>query len=378
MGVEMKPDYKKRRTIAVITSVVALVILAFYTRCSEPKEAFAMEIATQMSDPPPRVLGKKDAPSKPPAPPETAKPAPPRQEEVEHLLLLGIDRAKGGRTDAIMVVALNHTTGHIGVISIPRDLYLEIPRLKPGRINTVFRLGNRELGPGKGLELLKRIIKREFGIEIRHTILADFHGFVTVVDKLGGIDVEVKCPIQDCFKAPVAGADCIPLSLTAGTHRLDGRTALLFARSRHGRSDSDRSRRQQAVLVGLKNLLKRQGTLGKLPTLWFDLSRFIGTDLDLSATLRIARLVSGASRDKIHGLVLRHPIVEQRRTRDGKEVVELNRPLLKRALGRLFTAPVPGTRKRSVCPAADIGLHWRERLEKRKGKPPAPLVSTAQ
>jgi LCP family protein required for cell wall assembly len=309
--------------------------------------------------------------------PSIAEKQAPAPDVIEYILLLGFDRSKGwtGRTDAILVSALNYTTGHIGVISIPRDLYVDIPGLSPGRINTVFRVGNRELGPGKGLAALKRIIKRDLGIPIKYTVAIDFRGFAKIVDALGGIEVDIRCPIEDCFLTENEEEPCIPLSLTAGTHHLDGATALLFARSRHGRADSDRARRQQAVLVGLKNRLKRPGILTKLPKLWLELSRYVATDLDLKGMLRIATLAAGTTKDSIHGLVLRPPIVESRRTPDGKQVVELNPKAFRSAKAKLFTAPPPGKRKRTACPPADVGLHWRERVRARKGKDPAPLVS---
>lgn len=211
---------------------------------------------------------------------------------------------------------------------------------------------------------MKHVIKRELGISIDHVILADFSGFVSIVDDLGGIPVKVACSIEDCFHTPGADAGCVRLSLTAGEHILDGATALRFARSRHGRTDIDRARRQQAVLLGLRERLARPQTIPRLPVLRDRITEHVETDLDSAAALRIGLLLASADRSALHGMVLRPPMVESTRTRDGKQVLTLHREETRNALSKLFHSPMPGVRNGSVCPAADVGLHWRERLKK--------------
>ncbi len=252
----------------------------------------------------------------------------------------------------------------IGVIGIPRDLWVEAPGLEPGRINTVVKLGNRKFGTPKGVGLLKHVIKRELGIAIDHVIIADFSGFVTIVDDLEGIPVKVVCPIEDCFHSNKTDAGCDMLSLAAGEHVLDGETALKFARSRHGRTDIDRARRQQAVLVGLKKRLARPVTIPRLPSLWKRLTQYVQTDIDAAAALRIGLLLASVDRSALHGMVLGPPMVASTKTSDGKQVFMLQRDETRNALSALFHSPMPGKRTGGVCPAPDVGMHWRERLEK--------------
>jgi LCP family protein required for cell wall assembly len=341
---------------------ICLLVLAV-AACSDPS-------SPRPEDAPKKTVEEVE-PVAPVAPtaasPASPEPPPPREERegVEYLLLLGIDRSSSGigRTDAILIVALDHDTGALGVISVPRDLWVDIPGMEPGRINKVYRWGDRKLGAGKGIPLLVRVIKQELGITVSHTAAADFAGFTRIVDTLGGIDVEVRCPIKDCFHSPVEGAPCIPLSLAAGTRRLDGTKALLFARSRHGRTDLDRARRQQAVLLGLWNKLKRLDTLLKLPALYRDLESHVTTDLDLEAVVRLVAFAARARLDSLHGLLLRPPLVKGIRTAEGKQVLALDGPAFQAALSRLFTAPPPGDRRGRACPKPDVGLRWRERLE---------------
>ena len=232
----------------------------------------------------------------------------------------------------------------------------------------MLRIGNRELGAQKGLALLKQAIRQEIGIEVHHVLTVDFEGFVSIVDHLEGIPVKVACPIEDCFISDEADAGCESLSLTAGEHLLDGATALKFARSRHGRSDIDRARRQQAVLSGLKERLTRPAILSKLPGLWSRLNQYVTTDIDVETALKMGTLVARVERDALHGLVLRSPIVDERVTSDGKQVLVLDRKKARAAVASLFSRPRPGARRYSVCPAPDVGLRWRENLKRRSQK----------
>ncbi|MFO8072157.1 MAG: LCP family protein [Polyangia bacterium] len=289
---------------------------------------------------------------------------------VENLLLLGFD-AWGripGRTDAILVLSLRRSTSDIAVISVPRDLWVEIPGYEPGRINKVARVGEIGKVPGGGLELMRRVVERELGIELDAVVASDFAGFERAIDVLGGVEVDVACPIRDSFLVNRSGSERETLSLAAGRQLLDGRTALLYARSRHGRTDLDRARRQQAVLLGVERRLRRLDAILRLPALWSELSVHLRTDLDLSAALRLARFAVAAGAGMVHGVVLRPPVVRSWRTPDGKAVLVLDREKLDEALKGVFEAPAPGLRSRPTCPAPDVALHWRERLRETKAR----------
>jgi LCP family protein required for cell wall assembly len=283
------------------------------------------------------------------------------EEGVERLLLLGFDGEDGGigRTDAIMIVVLNRASGEVGVISIPRDLWVDIPGMEPGRINTVVRAGERSQGPGQGLPLLRRVLVEQLGLPVDGAIAVSFQGFTEIIDGLGGIDVEVRCPIEDNFISSEAEGGYESLSLEAGQQHVDGRTALLYSRSRHGRSDTDRSYRQQSVLVGVKKRVLRVGALPRLPALWRTLSQNAKTDLDLSRALSLAGATASADLHSIHGLVIAPPIVTESRSPDGKWILDLDRAKLDEAVSHLFEAPMPGSRGHSPCPPADVALHWK-------------------
>jgi hypothetical protein len=141
----------------------------------------------------------------------------------------------------------------------------------------------------------------------------------------------------------------------AGEVRLDGRTAALYIRSRHGRSDFSRARRQQAVLLALRAELESAGGLTRLPALWEVFEDSVRTDLRRYQLFDLARRVLAAGPERTHGLVLGHPHVTPLRTPEGWSVLQLEPEAVAQALGKLFSAGLPGT-PGGACPPKDVAL----------------------
>jgi LCP family protein required for cell wall assembly len=299
--------------------------------------------------------------------PELTGPPPPDLPPVERpqglrgtslVLLMGLDNRddrRTGRADTIILVAFRHRDGRIAAFSIPRDLYMELPELGPARINSTVRIGEYKLGRGEGVPLLRRVIEDNFGVHIDHYARVDHAGFVAAVDALGGVEIELQCPIRDCFWGEDRNAGCEMLDLEAGPQVLDGHTALLFSRSRHGRGEKDRRRRQQMILMGLANEVRSQG-LRAAPRLWSLVREHIETDLDLEAALYYASFVLDDGLEDIGGFSITRDLVERHVTEDGKHVLLLQPDAFDQALERLFATPLPGLRRKRRCPALDVAL----------------------
>jgi LCP family protein required for cell wall assembly len=377
------PNFAKRRKIAAFACIAALIVLIMHSRCAPSDAAELPSTVTKKSQAVTiRDNGIYDSDSADSDAVDTNvvyagwnsmqdgedASATESTMPTERVLLIGFDGSNGepGRTDGLVIAVFDYAQKQVGLISVPRDLWIDIPILGPGRINTVYRVGTRVLGREKGLALLRKVIFETLGLSVDYTVAVNYKGFVTAVDELGGINVDVKCPIEDCFWMNGDTETCVPLSLQAGTQHLNGQTALLYARSRHGRTDIDRGRRQQAVLMGLKNRLIRPTTLMGLPHLVSKLSPYVETNLPLDAVLRMAALTDAVKGQGIHGLVMKPPIVEGETFEDGKSVLQLNKAQWRAALSKLFEAAPPGAKDRGVCPTADIGLNWRDRLQKNK------------
>jgi LCP family protein required for cell wall assembly len=269
-----------------------------------------------------------------------------------------------GRTDTIMIVAFRHRDGKVAAISVPRDLWIEIPDLRPARINAVVRIGNLEHGRGKGIPLLRRVLEDELGIRIDHHAAVDLGAFEELVDSVGGVDVDVKCPIQDCFWINGPDQPCEPLDLPAGEVHMDGETAVKFVRSRHGTGERDRRRRQQAVLLAFEQRVRDEGLVG-LGRLWSTVEPHVKTDLEWDSAAYYASFALENDPGDVRGFAIRRPITRKHVTEDNKHVLLLDRDEFDAALKDLFDDPLPALRERRSCPEPDAALNYKKRKKKR-------------
>ncbi|MGQ9682764.1 MAG: LCP family protein [Anaerolineae bacterium] len=209
-----------------------------------------------------------------------------------NILLLGSDRRQrygaGWRTDAIILVAVRPHERRVALFSLPRDLWVEIPGHGPGRINTVDYAGEREGGKGGGPRLLAATLQHNLDISVQHYVRIDFVGLERVVDALGGIDVISNEDYNELMDGAQPGL--WRLRVVPGANHMDGRTALGYARSRLGSSDLDRGRRQQQVLLALRDAALHPANLPRLPGLITSLADAVETDLRLPQVLSLLQL----------------------------------------------------------------------------------------
>ncbi len=202
-----------------------------------------------------------------------------------NILLLGLrgeDNPNGGLlTDSIMVASIKKSTGQLALISLPRDLYIEIPGqngLKE-KINFAHALGYEKKGVAGGMYLSKIAVSRVTGLYISQVITINHEAFREIVDILGGIDIYLDKPFQEKTQF----AKEILIDLPVGQNHLDGTTALYFVRSRFSTSDFDRARRQQAVLLAIKDKALSLGFLGN-PVKIFQVLESLGRNIKTDAS----------------------------------------------------------------------------------------------
>jgi LCP family protein required for cell wall assembly len=204
-----------------------------------------------------------------------------------NILLLGTDHsqlaARRGlqHSDSIMLVHTDPRRHRIAYLSIPRDLRVPIPGHYETKINAAFQIG----GPA----LAAQTVRSFTGLPIDHVVIVDFGHFKTLIDKVGGVDVDVPSPIlSNRFDCPFStSARCQKWqgwSFSKGNHHLNGKMALIYSRIRENRlnpaeSDVTRGERQQAVLQALMSKLASPTTFAKLPFIGGDLLRPLTTDL---------------------------------------------------------------------------------------------------
>ena len=147
------------------------------------------------------------------------------------------------------------------MISLPRDLFVPIPGFDySGKINTAFFVGEVKHYPGGGGALAKKTVGEFLGYPIDYYVKVNFDGFVQAVHAIGGIDVNVPKTIND-DQYPTIDYGYTTFHIDAGPQHLDGETALKYARTRHSDNDFQRDRRQQQVLLAIKDQVVKNGLL---------------------------------------------------------------------------------------------------------------------
>lgn len=196
-----------------------------------------------------------------------------------NILLLGMggkNHPGGLLSDTMIVISINYTDKKIGMISIPRDLWVPIPGFGHAKINEAHSDGeNNKTTTGGGGALASRTVENVLGIPIHYYVALDFEGFKKIVDTVGGVDVYVEKAINDPYYPAADMIHYDPFSISAGEHHLDGALALKYARSRETTSDFDRSRRQMQVMMAVREKVMTLGILAN-PQKITDLINILG------------------------------------------------------------------------------------------------------
>lgn len=211
------------------------------------------------------------------------------------ILLVGSDkrygeRGKDARSDTLMLLRLDPDANAVTVLSIPRDLAVEVPGHGLAKINDAYSLG--------GLDLTTRTIKALLSTErepfrVNHAVATTFGGFVEAVDHLRCVHIDVDRRYYHSNAGLPQSAHWSEIDLRAGYQPLCGDDALAYVRFRHLDNDIVRAARQQGFLRAAKDQLRHQGLLSNLRPLVRIFARATETDGDLQSTkglMRIARL----------------------------------------------------------------------------------------
>ena len=242
------------------------------------------------------------------------------------LLILGTDGESGtsDETDALMLLYLDAKAKRAFLLSIPRELYVEVPGHEQARAGSVYGLGKQDEATG-GLALAQETISATLGLPIQHTALVRFDSFVALIDAIGGLDVEIPHPIEDpIFPDGHGGHD--PLFIPAGMQHLDGALALCYARTRVVPAPGfDRAFRQQQLILVAHDRVTQLDLLPDLiaqaPTLWSAIAGGLETDLSLSDTIDLALLMTSLTTDGITTATLNECCATQHTTPAGKPVL---------------------------------------------------------
>jgi LCP family protein required for cell wall assembly len=262
-----------------------------------------------------------------------------RLQNTENILLLGTDRREGWgnwRTDTIMLAIIDWETNQVAVVSFPRDLYVYHPVFGRKRINAFDYLAESRGYEGGGFQVMKEIFEYNFGIPIHHVVRVHRGAFVEFVDAIGGIQVTLDCDLWQISPQPDGNGYKV-LYLPAGTHVLDGETALEFATYRYRTNDWGRARRQHQVLAALKDQAAQLGLLAKAPQIWDIIKRNVSSDLGFTDMLRYAKFALDMDMGNIHSHVFSGRELDIVKLPSGAEVLlPKNREVMPEVLENIF------------------------------------------
>lgn len=187
-------------------------------------------------------------------------------------LLVGID-TRGAKsdlmnTDSMIIATYNYETGNITMVSVPRDTYVKVPNENwYTKINGIYGHGE-SLKKGSGMNYLRGVLQNVTGIEIQYHALVDLQGFKKMIDAVGGVTINVENTFTD-YQYPTEAKNkpvYETVTFKKGPQKMNGETALKYARSRHSSdngegSDFSRAKRQQKVISALKDKVLSTQTL---------------------------------------------------------------------------------------------------------------------
>lgn len=210
----------------------------------------------------------------------------------ETFLLIGTDARphdNHGNSDVLCIASIDEIHHRIEFLSIPRDTQVAFPDGLYHKINDALSQG--------GPELTVHVVESLVGLPIDHYAVTRFDGLVHMIDRIGGIDVNVPRRMYYNTGDKTYGL----IRLHQGQQRLTGEQALGFVRYRHDAlGDIGRANRQQSFLVALKERLLRPETIPELPGIAMDILKNVETDL---TPIDIARFAAQAPRYAHYGTI---------------------------------------------------------------------------
>ena len=239
-------------------------------------------------------------------------------DQTVYFLLTGLDKREWegdtgpGLTDTIIVAYLDAREEKAGLISIPRDTWVEVPEFGPYKINQAYSLGEAYGYPGGGPGIMMDTSGNLLGIDIDYYIQVDFEAFVVLVDAVNGVLVDVP---REILVWPNAEMEGDMKRIMPGKQVLPGNLALGYVRTRDtDEGDFGRTKRQQQVLVGLQKKVFSYDILPvvipRLPAIYRDLSSNVETNLTLSQIISLGWVVKDINPQSLQTRIIKEPVVE--------------------------------------------------------------------
>jgi polyisoprenyl-teichoic acid--peptidoglycan teichoic acid transferase len=226
-------------------------------------------------------------------------------------------------TDTLIFASIDPVQKQVALVSIPRDLYVNVPNYGSMKINAAFATGksttlnklpsntqNRaKQAEDKGFEVLSNTIETTLGVPVHYHAMVDFAGFEKAIDTVGGVDVNVKTTVKEQMR--INGRNYM-LDVPVGNQHFDGFRALAYSRSRYtsARGDFDRAERQREMIIALKTKAVSLGTISnpsKISGLMDAFGGHVTTDFSVNDLNRLYALTKDIQSNNIVSVGLADP-----------------------------------------------------------------------
>ncbi|HSR47053.1 MAG TPA: LCP family protein [Anaerolineales bacterium] len=241
------------------------------------------------------------------------------------------------RTDSMMLVTVDPVARTAGMLSIPRDLWVEIPGFEHNRINTAYFLGESFNLPGGGPGLAMKTVENLLGVPVNYYAVIDFRAFERMIDEIGGIEVMVF----ERVKISPLGRQS--RWLDAKAYLLDGPEALAYARARKTEGgDFDRAQRQQQVILAVRDRITELDMIPTLvaraPALYQELAQGVRTNLSFDQMMSLGLLGMQLDKKSIaRGVIAPPEMVLLQTLPDGAQVLKPVPDRIRQLRDEIFT-----------------------------------------
>ena len=251
------------------------------------------------------------------------------------VLIIGLDyrdwvEGEGApRSDTMIVLTIDPLTKTAGMLSIPRDMWVNIPGFGYSRINTAYSSGEGNRLPGGGPELARKTVEQFLGVPIQYYAQVDFYTFVEFIDLIGGVTIHND---QDLRLDPVgAGKDKIRITC-CGMRDLNGERALAYARYRKDKEgDIARAKRQQKLILAIRDKVLSPENfpvlIGKAQQFYEEFSAGIKTNMPFDTAVQLAVLAREIPVESIKTGAIDYSMVALEDTTLGGEAAAVMKPL---------------------------------------------------
>jgi len=233
-----------------------------------------------------------------------------------NILIVGCDEIENhGRADTIVFLSISPKTKDVLILSIPRDTRVEIPGRGMDKINHAYAFG--------GEKLISKTVSSFLDVPIHFYAVADFNGFVNIIDELGGVEIDVE---KEMHYVDKAGG--VEINLYPGKQILNGEKSLQYIRFRHDKlGDIGRIKRQQKLALAVIKKMMNFDSITKIPQISEGMKGYIETNIKTQDAIALANLFRGVNQEKfrvetvqgkpvyIEGISYLEPDVEEVRQR---------------------------------------------------------------